>query len=267
MPESIKLFDINITNITMIEAIDTIINLVKTNQRGYVVTPNVDHIVKLQQDKRLKEIYEHATLVLADGMPIVWASHLLGKPLVEKVSGSDLFTEFAPHAAREKIKLFFLGANPGVAQRAKEKLCEQYPGLEVCGIYSPPYGFEKDDQENQRIIEMINQSGAQVLFVGVGAPKQEYWIYNHVDKLKNVNVCLGIGASFDFVAGSVERAPKWMQQSGLEWFYRLMKEPKRMWKRYLVEDARFLPIFMGEFNRTIEAALEQTESAIRQNTP
>lgn len=256
---NVNLFDINITNITMTDAISTIINLVKNKQKGYVVTPNVDHIVKLQQDPLLKEIYENAALVLADGMPLIWASHLLGKPIVEKVSGSDLFVEFAPVAAKEKIKLFFLGAAEGVAEQAKHNLCSQHPSLQVTGVYSPPFGFEKNTEENQKIINMINQSGAQVLFVGVGAPKQEYWIYRNMQHLTDIHVCLGVGASFDFVAGNVQRAPEWMQHNGLEWFYRLIKEPNRLWKRYLVDDIKFVPLFMNELGKIADQAMNEQE--------
>ncbi|HAR63794.1 MAG TPA: glycosyltransferase [Candidatus Margulisbacteria bacterium] len=259
--ENIKLFNVTISNLSMIDAINQIIELAKSNKKAYVVTPNIDHIVMLQNDTMFKEVYDHAEMVLADGMPLIWASKILNTPIIEKVSGSDLFVRFAPFAAHNNIKLFLLGAAEGIAEQAKNNLCEEYPEIQITGVYSPPYGFEKDEQENLKIIDMINNSDADVLFVGLGSPKQEYWMYRNYHKLDTVKVSLGVGASFDFVAGKVQRAPVWMQKTGLEWFYRLVQEPQRLWRRYLINDMKFIPILMHElinaartaFNKVLEA--------------
>lgn len=241
----INIFDTSIDNVTMEESIKYIEYLINNKKNAYVVTPNVDHIVKIQKDSLFKEIYENADLVLADGVPVVWASKLLKKPLKEKVSGSDLFPELCKFAAEKGYSVFFLGAAPGVVDTASEKLKQAYPSLKVVGTYSPSYGFEKNEEESNKIVEMIKESKPDILFIGVGAPKQEKWVYKYKNKY-NVPVSLGIGASFDFIAGNINRAPKWMQKCGLEWFYRFCQEPKRLFKRYFVEDAVFIKLLLEE---------------------
>jgi exopolysaccharide biosynthesis WecB/TagA/CpsF family protein len=246
----VNIFNISIDNFSMEETIHYIDYLIAMKNNSYVVTPNVDHIVKLQSDDEFKTIYDKADLVLADGMPIVWASKLLGKPIKEKVSGSDLFPKLCEHASINGYSIFLLGAALGVAEKAAKKLIEMYPKLNIVGTYSPSFGFENDKEENEKIIRMIKESKPDILFVGVGAPKQEKWIFKYKNKY-NVPVSLGIGASFDFIAGNIKRAPKWMQNCGLEWFYRLLKEPKRMFKRYIIDDSKFIKIFIGEFKKML----------------
>lgn len=240
------MFSMHVDNIGLREACEKVIELSKDQRTfHYVVTPNVDHVMKLQKDMEFREIYEQASLVLPDGQPLVWASRFLKKPLKEKVSGSDLFPIVCGMAAREKLKVFFLGGQAGVADSAARRLKERFPGLEVAGIYSPPFGFEKDPLENAKIIELIRQAQPDILFVGLGAPKQEKWIRKHLNAVK-VPVSLGIGASFDFEAGNIRRAPIWMQKSGLEWFWRFCQEPKRMFKRYFIDDSQFFLLLLKE---------------------
>lgn len=242
---SINMFDIIIDNMTLEQACISISNAISNNVKGYVLTPNVDHIVKLRKDKDFHNAYKNATWVFADGMPLVWSSKLLGIKLVEKVSGSDLFPKLCKLASERNHTVFFLGALPGVADKAKNILVDKYPNLQVVGSYSPPFGFETDQEQNNKIITLINSVKPDILFVGVGAPKQEKWIYNNLNLLET-NIALGIGASFDFIAGHISRAPIWMQKSGLEWFYRFLQEPNRMFKRYFIEDSIFLFIFFKE---------------------
>jgi len=203
-----------------------------------VVTPNVDHIVQLQKNADLKKVYKDAALVLADGMPLLWAAKFLGTPLKEKISGSDLFPKLCEVAARKGYKLFFCGGREGAADAAKAVLEQKNLGLNVVGTYCPPFGFENDEEENNKIIAMIKDSKPDILFVGLGAPKQEKWIHKYKEKYQ-VPVSIGIGVSFEFIAGMVKRAPVWMQKAGLEWFWRLMMEPGRLWKRYLIDDMQF----------------------------
>ncbi|KMY57238.1 MULTISPECIES: WecB/TagA/CpsF family glycosyltransferase [Bacillales] len=244
--KQITIFDIRIDNVTLEEACNRILAFVENGEmHKYVVTPNVDHIIKIQKDKEFRHIYKNASLVLADGMPLVWAAKLLKKPLKEKVSGSDLFPVLCEKAARRNMRIFFLGGQEGVAQKAAEVLKRKYPEINIVGIYSPPFGFEKDEVENRKIINMINDTKPDILFVGLGAPKQEKWIYHHLNEI-NVPVSLGIGASFDFVAGTKKRAPAWMQKAGLEWFWRFCLEPRRLFKRYFIEDAKFIYLFFRE---------------------
>lgn len=233
----IKFLNTEVDNLTMNEAVQKIEQLILSKKPSYVVTPNVDHIVKLEKDKEFQEVYKEADLILTDGMPLIWISKMKKTPIKEKVSGSDLFPEVCKLAANKGYKVFLLGAAEGVAAKAAENLKEKYKGLNIVGTYSPSYGFEKNEEEIQQIIKMINEVKPEVLAVGLGAPKQEKFLYNYRNQL-NVPVALAIGASIDFEAGNIDRAPEWMQRSGLEWFYRLCKEPKRMFKRYLVDDMK-----------------------------
>ncbi|MBK1813886.1 WecB/TagA/CpsF family glycosyltransferase [Clostridium sp. YIM B02505] len=238
----ISLLNTVVDNLDLNEALDEIVKLVNNKRYNYVVTPNVDHIIQLERDKEFREVYDNADLILTDGMPLIWISKLKKTPIKEKVSGSDLFPEVCSLSAKKGYSIFLLGAAEGVAAKAASNLMEKYEGLNICGTYSPCYGFEKDDEEIKKIIAMINEKKPDILAVGLGAPKQEKFIYKYREQLK-VPVSLAIGASIDFEAGNIKRAPKWMQKSGLEWFYRLMKEPKRMFKRYIIDDLKILGLY------------------------
>lgn len=238
-----KFLNTEIDNLTMDEAITRIDELIINKTSSYVVTPNVDHIVKLENDKEFQQVYKEADLILTDGMPLIWISKLKKRSIKEKVSGSDLFPKVCDLASQKGYKVFLLGAAEGVADKAAKNLMKKYNGLKVVGTYSPSYGFEKKEDEIEKIIDVINTAKPDILAVGLGAPKQEKFLYKYKDKL-NVPVSLAIGASIDFEAGNINRAPKWMQNSGLEWFYRLVKEPKRMFKRYLVDDLKILSIIL-----------------------
>ena len=236
-----KFMNTEIDNLTMRETIDEIDKLIKENKFAYVVTPNVDHIVKLETDKELQEVYKDANLILTDGKPLLWISKFYKTPIKEKISGSDLFPLLCEMAAKKGYSMFFLGAGEGVARKAAENLMKKFPKLNIVGTYSPPFGFEKDKEEVQKIISMINEVSPKILIVGLGCPKQEKFIHKYRKEL-NVPISLGLGASIDFEAGNVKRAPKWMSDNGLEWLYRLSKEPKRMFKRYIVDDIKIFKL-------------------------
>lgn len=237
----IKFLNVEVDNLNMTEAIEAIEGLILKRKNSYVITPNVDHIVKIENDKEFKDIYDNADLILTDGMPLVWISRLLKTPIKEKVSGSDLFPLTCKMASEKGYKVFLLGAKEGVAAKAAENLKRKYNNLNICGMYSPYIGFEKDPEEIKNIIKIVNQAKPDIIAVGLGAPKQEKFIYKFKDKL-NVPVALAIGASIDFEAGVVKRAPRWMQERGLEWLYRLIQEPRRMAKRYLVDDIKIISL-------------------------
>lgn len=234
----INICGIAMDNLYLSEAVSRIDAEVLASSPKFVVTPNVDHIVQLQSDFDFKNIYNNARLVLADGMPIIWASHFLGTPLKERVTGADLAPELCALAHRKGYQLFFLGGRPDAARQAKERIEKRYPGIKPIAIYSPPFGFEQDEEENKKILKMIKESKPDILLVGLGAPKQEKWIYRNYKEL-GVPVSVGVGVTFEFMAGIVKRAPKWMQNAGLEWFWRLLMEPSRLWKRYLIKDMPF----------------------------
>ena len=232
----VNLFNISIDNISLS-------NLLKklTENGGFVVTPNVDHLVKLQKDADFLKAYKMADYVVCDGKILQYVLKFLGKPIPAKISGSDLLPAFY-HYNRDNrgIKIFLLGGKKGVAQRAANKINRKVGRkIAVCAL-SPSFGFENNPSECLAIIDKINQSGANVLVIGVGAPKQEKWIVKYRSLLPNVKVFLPIGAAIDFEAGYKRRAPEWMSNIGLEWLYRLISEPQRLWKRYLVDSIPFL---------------------------
>jgi N-acetylglucosaminyldiphosphoundecaprenol N-acetyl-beta-D-mannosaminyltransferase len=244
--KNVTIINTEIDNVTFDEAVSTIIEWVKDNHSPrYVVTPNVDHIIRLQYDKKFQIIYRKADLILADGMPLLWAAKFLGTPLCEKISGSDLFVKICKVATKKKFKLFFLGGNPGDVEKAKEVLVQQNPGLLVAGVYCPSFGFENDEAERKRIVERIEATEPDILFVGLGAPKQEKWIYENYHEI-GVPVNIGIGVSFSFVAGTLKRAPVCIQKIGFEWLWRLIMEPGRLWKRYLVDDMKFFRLVLKQ---------------------
>lgn len=214
----------------------------------FVVTPNVDHIVKVQTDVGLQAAYKKAGLVVTDGKPVVWAAKMLGVNIPGTVPGSDLVPAIFDYAQVNKkpIKVFLLGAMPGVAVRAKAAIHQQWPLVQVVGTLSPDFGFEKREAESKSICEQINASGAELLVLGLGAPKQELWITDHGSLIK-AKVALCVGATIDFLAGEKPRAPVWMRTVGLEWLHRMLSEPKRLAKRYLVDAIKFPQIVFKEW--------------------
>lgn len=237
----IKFLNTHIDNVTMSEAIYIVDELVKKREISYVVTPNLDHIVMIEKDVLFKEIYDNASLVLADGQPLIWISRLIGNPIREKISGSDLFPHLCAMAAKQGYSIFILGAAEGVADKAADNLKAKNPGLNIVGTHSPPMGFEKNNEELDKIAKIIKTAKPDVLAVSLGSPKGEKFVYKH---LKEYGVPLGIsiGATIDFEAGYVKRAPKWMADNGLEWLFRITKDPKRLAKRYWNDAIKIIPI-------------------------
>ena len=242
-PEQLFIGTIPVDVLTFQGALDAIAGLVKRREGGFVFTPNVDHVVLAEDNEELRTAYEDASLRLADGMPILWASHLLGRPLPEKVSGSDLVIPLVERAAREGWRVYFLGGAPGVGDLAAHRLKERFPALEIAGVDSPKISLDADDLESRAALARLKAAKADLVLVALGCPKQELWIHRNAAAMQPA-VALGVGASLDFIAGVVKRAPRWMQKVGLEWFYRLCQEPGRMWRRYLVRDPQFLGIVM-----------------------
>lgn len=228
-------------------AVETIVSRALSHGgSAYVVTPNAHHVLLLQHDAHFRQIYEDAFLVVPDGVPLLWAGELLDQRLRGRVNGTDLLEGLCTVAAHVGLRVFFLGGRPGAADAAAGALRARNRGLQICGTYCPPFGFENDSSENTKIVDLINAANADIVFVGLGAPKQEYWMYANRARLE-VGVALGIGVSFELIAGIVPRAPRWMQRAGLEWFFRLCAEPKRLWRRYLVGNVLFCVLILREY--------------------
>lgn len=237
----IKFMNTCIDNLTMSETLNEIDKLIQKKICSYVVTPNVDHIVRLEKDEELQKVYKNASLILTDGKPLIWISKWYKTPIKEKISGSDLFPKMCELAANKNYTMYLLGAAEGVADTAAKNLMKKYPGLNVVGTYSPPFGFEKNEQEMNKIKTQIQEVHPDILIVGLGCPKQEKFMYYHCKEL-GVPISFGLGASIDFEAGNIKRAPKWMSNHGLEWLYRFSKEPKRLFKRYFVDDLKIIQV-------------------------
>ncbi|MCC3526537.1 MAG: WecB/TagA/CpsF family glycosyltransferase [Microcoleus sp. PH2017_22_RUC_O_B] len=236
--QKVKVLNIFIDNLSTTELLQQL-----DEKGGIVFTPNVDHLMILQKDRDFYETYKFADYSVCDGQILMYCLQLLGTPVQEKISGSDLLPAFYEyHKDNQKIKIFLLGAAPGVAEKARENINLKVEREMVVGAHSPSFGFEKNAEECAAIVDLIEKSGANVLAVGVGAPKQEKWIVKHREKLKSIKIFLAIGATIDFEAGHKKRAPKWMSNAGLETPYRLFSEPRRLWKRYLINDPPFLAL-------------------------
>ena len=237
----IKFMNTDIDNLTMAETLNEIEKLIQKKNCSYVVTPNVDHIVRLEKDEELQKVYKNASLILTDGKPLIWISKWYKTTIKEKISGSDLFPRVCQLAANKNYTMYLLGAAEGVADTAARNLMKKYPGLNIVGTYSPPFGFEKNEQEMNKIKTQIQDVHPDILIVGLGCPKQEKFMYYHCKEL-GVPISFGLGASIDFEAGNIKRAPKWMSNHGLEWLYRFSKEPKRLFKRYFVDDLKIIQV-------------------------
>lgn len=210
------------------------------DKRRVCVTP-VNCVLWAYKSEELRNIYNSSSMNLPDGVPLIWASRLLGNPIRGRVTGLDLLPAFAKIGNEFAYRFFFLGAGPGVAEDLARQLSHRYPGLKIVGCYSPPFAHRFSDDENKKMIDLINEAKPHVLWVSLTAPKQDFWIAEHFDKL-HVNIALGVGGAFEVTAGKIKRAPVWMQKNGLEWLFRFIQEPRRLFKRYMVEAPQFIPL-------------------------
>lgn len=238
-PRRVEILGTWIDNLAMNDVINAIVALVERGGFSYTVTPNVDHIMKLRDDASFRNVYEKADLVVPDGVPLLWASKILATPLRGRVNGTDLFERLSEVAGHRGYSIYLLGGAEGTAEATAAVLRNRIPGLDVCGYNCPPVGFDKDPMANAAVVSAVAVTKPDILFVGFGAPKQEEWIARHGPET-GASHAVGIGASFSFVSGQIRRAPKVMQRTGLEWLWRLLSEPRRLWRRYLIEDAPFL---------------------------
>lgn len=237
----LNFLNVSIDNLTTTELLEQL------KQGGAVYTPNVSHLLRLQWDKDFYDIYQEAEFSICDSQILLFASRLLGAPIREKISGSDMFPAFYNYYRNdEDVTVFLLGAGEGVGEQARCRINEKVERNMVVDTYSPAYGFEADAEECEQIIERINRSKATTLAVGLGAPKQEKWIHANRHRLPHVKVFLAIGATIDFEAGHVQRAPQWMSQVGLEWAYRILMEPRRLWKRYFNDCLPFAWLMLSQ---------------------
>lgn len=237
---AVRIGALTVDTVTFDQALDRIARLVARGRGGAVFTPNVDHVVKAETHVAFREAYERADLCLADGMPILWAARLLGSPLPEKVSGSDFVLPLVRLAASRGWRVYLLGAAPGVAEEAGARMTREI-GVEIVGTASPTVGLDGSCEQPEQVVREIVEARPDLVLVAFGAPKQELWIDRFGEQIAPA-VAMGVGGTLDFIVGRTRRAPAWMSQAGLEWLFRLAQEPRRMWRRYLVEDPRFVAV-------------------------
>lgn len=233
---------VEISAVNLPLAVRQIDEWIEQGQRNYVCITGVHGVMESQRDEPLKRIHNAAGMVTPDGMPMVWINRLAGNSHVSRVYGPDLMAEICSKSAEKGHKHYLYGGGDGVAELLASKLREKFPGIQIVGTYTPPFRPLTDD-EDRAIVQKINESGADIVWVGLSTPKQEHWMARHLDRI-HPPVMIGVGAAFDFHAGLKSQAPKWMQKSGLEWFYRLCTEPKRLWKRYCINNPLFCLYFL-----------------------
>jgi N-acetylglucosaminyldiphosphoundecaprenol N-acetyl-beta-D-mannosaminyltransferase len=219
------------------EVLDILLLWAKERQSRYVSICNVHVVVTATQDPEFCRVVNDADMATSDGMPLVWLLRRLGFPQQERINGPDLMWRLCGQATEKRLSIFLYGSTPETLERLTHNLKIAFPQLAIAGVYSPPFRL-LSDEEDRTMIDVINGSGAHIVFTGLGCPKQEFWMATHRGKIRAVMI--GVGAAFDYHAGTVKRAPLWMQQSGLEWLFRLVCEPKRLWRRYLVTNSLFL---------------------------
>jgi N-acetylglucosaminyldiphosphoundecaprenol N-acetyl-beta-D-mannosaminyltransferase len=233
-----NILGVNVSAVNMSLAVRKIESWIASREPNYVCITGVHGVMESQRQAELKHIHNRAGMVTPDGMPMVWVNRLRGNSHVSRVYGPDLMLEMCRRSPEKGYRHFLYGGGDGVAELLKQKLLEKVPGLQVVGTYTPPFR-KLTEQEDADVCQMINDSGADMVWVGLSTPKQEYWMSQHVGRLK-APVMVGVGAAFDFHAGLKRQAPRWVQSSGLEWFFRLCTEPRRLWKRYLTNNPAFL---------------------------
>lgn len=239
--EKQPLLNTYVNNVDMKETLQSIDEMILSKKSRYIVAINVDVVMKIEKDAYLKKIVDRADMVLVDGKPLIWISKLHKTPVKEKISGSDLVPLLCKFAETRGYSIFIIGGKEGIAEQAKRNLVKKMPKIKIVGTYAPPFGFENDEVELDKINTMISDVHPDMLITCFGCPKQEKWIYeNHHKYDAKVSVCAG--ATVDFLAGNVHRAPRWMSEHGLEWFYRFLQEPKRMFKRYFIDDIKIIKL-------------------------
>lgn len=230
-----KIMNTYVNAVSMDETIRRVEKIIEKRKPTQHVVINASKVNLMEDDPELRRIVNSCPLINADGASIVWAAKKLGVPLKERVTGCDLFQELVRVASEKGYKIYLFGAKEEVVTKVKAIYEEQYPGIQIAG-YRNGYFTEADEPE---IVKNMAESGADMMFVAFSSPKKEYWVNKYIDQL-NIPFIMGVGGSFDIVAGVTERAPKWWQDHGLEWFYRFIQEPRRMWKRYIIGNAKFV---------------------------
>ena len=238
----IDVLGVGISAITMQDALATIENWIKSGKHEHVSVCTVHTVMECQKNRKMHKAVNTAGLATPDGMPLVWLGKLKSHNLVSRVYGPDLMLALCEISVEKGYRHFFYGGDEGVPELLDERLRSLFPGLKIVGAYSPPFR-PLSAEEDRSVVDMINQADPDIIWVGLGTPKQDLWMAEHRSRL-TASVLIGVGAAFDFHAGRIPQAPRWMQRVGLEWLFRLLQEPKRLWYRYLVYNPLFLMLLV-----------------------
>lgn len=249
---TVDVLGVGVSPINMDTALEVIDRWITTGAHQYVCVAGVHGVMESTRDETLRQIHNAAGLVTPDGMPLVWLSRLYGWRNTRRVYGPDLMLDLCERSLATGYRHFFYGGQEGVPDRLSDRLQRRFPGLIVAGTYSPPFRTPTEE-EDEEIVRRINDAKPDIVWVGLGPPKQEHWMAQHVDRLA-ASVLIGVGAAFDFHAGVKRQAPRWMQQSGLEWLFRLGSEPRRLWRRYLVNNPMFVWLMFLQVWRAASAS-------------
>lgn len=241
--ERVDVLGVHVSAVNMRSAVDEIARWIHDGERHYVCVTGVHGVMESQADEDLRRIHNASGLTTPDGMPLVWSARYAGAGHVERVYGPDLLLALSERAAVEGWRFFLYGGKDGVPEQLAARLTAWHPALEIAGCHSPPFRALTAD-EDDAVVAAINASGADVVWVGLSTPKQERWMAAHRDRLEAPAI-LGVGAAFDIHAGLLPQAPQWMQRAGLEWAFRLLQEPSRLWRRYLYS----IPLFIARILR------------------
>lgn len=250
MGNKVNILGVHFSNLDEPELIGLLDERITEAQKTQVCFVPTNSILAARKSKFVMDVYNSADVVMCDGVPVQWASRMFGTPLKQRLTGFDFFPHFIQHCAQKKYSVYFLGAKDGVAKKLATQYQSRYPGISVAGYYTPPFAAAFSDDQNKAMLSAINAAKPDVLFVSLTAPKQDIWIHQHLKHL-NVKLAIGVGAAFDSEAGSLKRAPIFMQQMGLEWFYRFLQEPGRMFRRYFIEAPIFVPLVIFQFLSTL----------------
>ena len=237
--EKVNVLGVGISVLDQDRAREFLFDAVRSGRRGYVTVTGVHGVSEAQDDPVLRKILNSAMLTTPDGMPMVWMGKLQGHPTIQRVYGPDLMLNICEHSPAEGFTHFFYGGVPGIAEQLRDELMVRFPGLKVVGTYTPPFR-RLNDNEIHDLQQMVRHSRPDFFWVGLGTPKQERFMAQYMSLLPEAKVFLGVGAAFDLLTGRVRQAPRWVQRSGLEWLFRLTQEPRRLTRRYLVNNPRFV---------------------------
>lgn len=251
--EKVKILNININKSKLKTLLKKAIDSIENNEKFYVCAPNAYLGVKANEDKELLKIINNARIVIPDGMPFIWYSRTFNNSLHERIDGNRFFLEFSKIADKNAYSYYFLGGESNeILEELKKRVNREFKNIDVKGYFCPPFMDDFTGEVNELMIDKINKCKPDILWVGLSAPKQEKWIYKNIDRL-NIKMAAGIGAVFNFYSGRVRRAPYWMQKAGLEWLYRIYAEPKRLFKKYMIYNIKFIILVLKDvFKRSFK---------------